>query len=227
MQTGRRADGQTGGLVPLDVERVQQDFPILSRTNRGRRLAYLDSAATAQKPRVVVDVMRDFYLHHNANISRSVHQLSEEATAAYEEAREAVRRFLNAELAEEIIFTSGTTASVNLVAQAWGGATFHAGDEVVVTGYEHHSNFVPWQTVAHRTGAAFRVVPVAADGTLDLEAYQAILGPRTRVVALSHVSNVLGTVTPVAEMVRMAHRVGAIVVVDGAQAVPHLPVDVR
>jgi len=228
-RTVGRSDGQPVGrpLVPLDVERVRADFPILARTTRGQRLAYLDSAATAQKPRVVVDAMRDFYLHHNANISRSVHLLSEEATTAYEEARDTVRRFLNAESAAEIIFTAGTTASVNLVASAWGGATFHAGDEVVVTGYEHHSNFVPWQTVAHRTGAAFRVVPVLADGTLDLDAYRAMLGPRTRLVALSHVSNVLGTITPVAEMARMAHRVGAIVVVDGAQAVPHLPVDVR
>jgi cysteine desulfurase/selenocysteine lyase len=227
MRTGGRADGQTGHLVPLDVERVREDFPILARANRGRRLAYLDSAATAQKPRVVLDVMRDFYLHHNANIARSVHQLSEEATTAYEDAREAVRRFLNAERAEEIIFTSGTTAAINMVAQAWGGATLHAGDEVIVTGYEHHSNFVPWQTVAHRTGAAFRVVPVAEDGTLDLAAYRAMLGPRTRVVALSHASNVLGTVTPIAEMARLAHQAGAIVVVDGAQAVPHMPVDVQ
>jgi cysteine desulfurase/selenocysteine lyase len=214
-------------LIPLDVERVRQDFPILTRTPRGQRLAYLDSAATAQKPRVVVDTMREFYLHHNANISRSVHQLSEEATIAFEEAREVVRRFLNAEAVEEIVFTAGTTAAINLVAQAWGGATLHAGDEVIVTGYEHHSNFVPWQTVAHRTGAAFRMVPVSPDGTVDLDAYQALLGPRTKVVALSHASNVLGTVTPLVEMTRMAHQAGAVVVVDGAQAVPHLPVDVR
>ena len=214
-------------VAPLDVERVRADFPILGRQVRGRRLAYLDSAATAQKPLVVVDAVRDFYLTSNANIARSVHQLGEEATAAYERTREVVRRFINAGSADEIVFTAGTTASLNLVAQAWGAATLQAGDEIVLTLMEHHSNIVPWQMVAHRAGAVLRVVPLAPDGSLDMDAYRGLLTSRTRIVALSHVSNVLGTVNPVAELTDLAHRAGAVVVVDGAQAVPHLPVDVR
>ena len=213
--------------APFDVERVRADFPILARQVRGRRLAYLDSAATAQKPLVVVDAIRDFYLTSNANIARSVHQLGEEATAAYERTREAVRRFINAGSADEIVFTAGTTASLNLVAQAWGAATLQAGDEIVLTLMEHHSNIVPWQLVAHRAGAVLRVVPLTPDGALDLDTYRRLLTTRTRIVALSHVSNVLGTVNPVAELTDLAHRVGAVVVVDGAQAVPHIPVDVR
>ena len=214
-------------VAPLDVERIRADFPILDRQVRGRRLAYLDSAATAQKPLVVVDAIRDFYLTSNANIARSVHQLGEEATAAYERTREVVRRFVNAESADEIVFTAGTTASLNLVAQAWGAATLQAGDEIVLTLMEHHSNIVPWQMVAHRAGAVLRVVPLTPDGALDMDAYRGLLTSRTRIVALSHVSNVLGTVNPVAEMTDLAHRAGAVVVVDGAQAVPHIPVDVR
>ena len=214
-------------VAPLDVERVRADFPILGRQVRGRRLAYLDSAATAQKPLVVVDAVRDFYLTSNANIARSVHQLGEEATAAYERTREVVRRFINAGSADEIVFTAGTTASLNLVAQAWGAATLQAGDEIVLTLMEHHSNIVPWQMVAHRAGAVLRVVPLTPDGSLDMDAYRGLLTSRTRIVALSHVSNVLGTVNPVAELTDLAHRAGAVVVVDGAQAVPHLPVDVR
>ena len=214
-------------VAPLDVERVRADFPILDRQVRGRRLAYLDSAATAQKPLVVVDAVRDFYLTSNANIARSVHQLGEEATAAYERTREVVRRFINAGSADEVVFTAGTTASLNLVAQAWGAATLQAGDEIVLTLMEHHSNIVPWQMVAHRAGAVLRVVPLTPDGSLDLDAYRGLLTSRTRIVALSHVSNVLGTVNPVAELTDLAHRAGAVVVVDGAQAVPHVPVDVR
>jgi cysteine desulfurase/selenocysteine lyase len=214
-------------VAPLDVERIRADFPILDRQVRGRRLAYLDSAATAQKPLVVVDAIRDFYLTSNANIARSVHQLGEEATAAYERTREVVRRFVNAESADEVVFTAGTTASLNLVAQAWGAATLQAGDEIILTLMEHHSNIVPWQMVAHRAGAVLRVVPLTPDGALDMDAYRGLLTSRTRIVALSHVSNVLGTVNPVAEMTDLAHRAGAVVVVDGAQAVPHIPVDVR
>jgi cysteine desulfurase/selenocysteine lyase len=209
-------------VAPLDVERIRADFPILDRQVRGRRLAYLDSAATAQKPLVVVDAIRDFYLTSNANIARSVHQLGEEATAAYERTREVVRRFVNAESADEVVFTAGTTASLNLVAQAWGAATLQAGDEIILTLMEHHSNIVPWQMVA-----VLRVVPLTPDGALDMDAYRGLLTSRTRIVALSHVSNVLGTVNPVAEMTDLAHRAGAVVVVDGAQAVPHIPVDVR
>ena len=224
-----RTGGQAANrpLVPLDVERVRADFPILARQVRGRRLAYLDSAATAQKPLAVVDAVRDFYLTSNANIARSVHQLGEEATATYEQSRAAVRRFLNAATADEIVFTSGTTASMNLVAHTWAAANLEPGDEVVLTLMEHHSNIVPWQMVAHRAGAVLRVVPLTAEGALDLDAYRRLLTTRTRLVALSHASNVLGTVNPVEEMTALAHRVGAVVAVDGAQAVPHLPVDVQ
>jgi cysteine desulfurase/selenocysteine lyase len=211
----------------LDVTRVRADFPILERLIRGRRLAYLDNAATAQKPLVVADAVHDFYTAHNANVVRGVHLLGEEATGAYERAREVVRRFLNAASPEEIVFTHGTTAGLNLIAQAWGGANLHVGDEIVLTMMEHHSNIVPWQMVAHRTGAVLRVVPLTSDGSVDMEAYRGLVTARTKVVAVSHVSNVLGSVAPVVEMAAVAHRVGAIVVVDGAQSVPHMAVDVR
>ena len=211
----------------LDVARVRADFPILERLIRGRRLAYLDNAATAQKPLVVADAVHDFYTAHNANVVRGVHLLGEEATGAFERTREVVRRFLNAGSPEEIVFTHGTTAGLNLVAQAWGGANLQAGDEVVLTVMEHHSNIVPWQMVAHRTGAVLRVVPLTADGSVDMEAYRSLVTARTRVVAVSHVSNVLGTVAPIVEMAAIAHKVGAIIVVDGAQSVPHMSVDVR
>jgi cysteine desulfurase/selenocysteine lyase len=213
--------------APLDIARVRSDFPILERLVRGRRLAYLDNAATAQKPLVVADAVHDFYTAHNANVMRGVHLLGEEATGAFDRARELVRRFLNAASAEEIVFTHGTTAGLNLIANAWGGANLHAGDEIVLTMMEHHSNIVPWQMAAHRTGAVLRVVPLTADGSLDMEAYRSLVTARTKVVAVSHASNVLGTVAPVVEMAAIAHKVGAIVVVDGAQSVPHMAVDVR
>lgn len=211
----------------LDVARVRADVPILERQVRGRRLAYLDSAATAQKPRQVLDAILDFYTHHNANVHRGVHTLGEEATAAWDQAREVVRRFLNAELADEVVFTSGTTGAINLVARSWAEPLLHTGDEILVTTMEHHSNLVPWQMVAHRTGAHLRAVPLLPNGALDLDAYEQLLTPRTRIVAVSHVSNVLGTVNPVAGLAALAHRVGAILVVDAAQSVPHLEVDVR
>ncbi|MEK7380962.1 MAG: cysteine desulfurase [Gemmatimonadota bacterium] len=214
-------------VAALDEARVRADFPILDREIRGCRLAYLDTAATAQKPRVVIDAVADFYRATNANVHRGVHVLSEEATEAYDRSRDRVRRFLNAAAAEEIIFTGGTTAGINLVAQSWGRSTLAAGDEIVLTTLEHHSNIVPWQLIAHEKGAVLRVVPLLADGSVDLDGYRSLLGPRTRMVALSHTSNVLGTVLPVAEMVGLAHQVGALVLVDGAQSVPHFPVDVQ
>jgi cysteine desulfurase/selenocysteine lyase len=225
VKVGRTAERQVGS--ELDVDRVRADFPILERTVRGRRLAYLDSAATAQKPRAVIDAVEGFYRRQNANVHRGVHALGEEATAVYDRARVAAQRFLNAALAEEIVFTSGTTAGINLVAQAWGGAHLRPGDEIVLTTYEHHSNLVPWQLAAQRAGAVLRVVPLPPDGRFDLDAYDRLLSERTRVVAVSHVSNVLGTVTPVAEVAARAHRRGALVVVDGAQSAPHVPVDVQ
>lgn len=214
-------------VAALDEARVRADFPILDREIRGCRLAYLDTAATAQKPRVVIEAVADFYRATNANVHRGVHVLSEEATEAYDQSRDRVRRFLNAAAAEEIVFTGGTTAGINLVAQSWGRSALAAGDEIVLTTLEHHSNIVPWQLVAHEKGAVLRVVPLLADGSVDLDGYRSLLGPRTRMVALSHASNVLGTVLPVAEMVDLAHQVGALVLVDGAQSVPHFPVDVQ
>ncbi len=211
----------------LDESRVRADFPILDRPVGDHRLVYLDSAATAQKPRAVIDAMSDFYFRYNANVHRGVHVLGGEATAAYDRARELVRQFLNVPRVEEVVFTAGTTAAINLVAQSWGGASLRSGDEIILTGYEHHSNLVPWQLAAHRAGALLRVVPLLADGTLDLEAYERLLSGRTRMVAVSHASNVLGTISPVAQMARMAHEVGALVLVDGAQSAPHLPVDVQ
>jgi len=214
-------------VTALDEARVRADFPILDREIRGCRLAYLDTAATAQKPRVVIDAVADFYRATNANVHRGVHVLSEEATEAYDRSRDRVHRFLNAAAAEEIVFTGGTTAGINLVAQSWGRSTLAAGDEIVLTTLEHHSNIVPWQLIAHEKGAVLRVAPLLADGSVDLDGYRSLLGPRTRMVALSHASNVLGTVLPVAEMVSLAHQVGALVLVDGAQSVPHFPVDVQ
>ena len=212
---------------PLDVDRVRADFPILERTVRGHRLAYLDSAATSQRPRRVVEALSAFYLEHNANVHRGVHVLSEEASSAYDRARELGRRLLGASRAEEIVFTAGTTSAINLVAQTWGAAQLKGGDEILITAYEHHSNIVPWQLAAHRVGAVLLVIPTLPDGSLDIEAADALLTPRTRLVAVSHVSNVLGTVSPLAHLIRRAHSVGAAVLVDGAQGAPRLPVNVQ
>ncbi|TFH66760.1 MAG: cysteine desulfurase [Gemmatimonadales bacterium] len=227
MRAGGTLAPSDGLTEALDEARVREDFPVLARRARGKRLAYLDSAASAQKPAAVIEAVRDYYAEHHSNVHRGVHILSEEATAAYEGARETARRFLNAASVEEILFTGGTTAGVNLVAQSWAGANLGPGDEVILTTFEHHSNLVPWQVAAQRAGAALRVVPLEPNGSLDLAAYDALLGPRTRLVAVSHASNVLGTVAPLAEMTRMAHAVGALVFVDGAQSAPHFQVDVQ
>jgi cysteine desulfurase/selenocysteine lyase len=191
----------------------------------GQPLVYLDSAASSQKPASVIEAVQRYYETSHANVHRSIHTLGEEATELYEGARDAVRAFIGARSREEIVFTRGTTESINLVAQAV-GRTLAPGDEILVTELEHHSNLVPWQMVCRDRGTVLRAVPVLPDGYLDLDAYARLLSPRTRVVALAHVSNVLGTINPVARMVEQAHRVGALVLLDGAQAVPHLPVDV-
>ncbi len=210
----------------LDVERIRADFPIFQREINGRPLIYLDSAATAQKPRQVIQALVDFYEQTNANVHRGVHTLSMEATDAYEAARERLARFVGVEDPLEVIFTRNTTESLNLVAICWGRERLRPGDEIVASVLEHHSNLVPWQRVAQETGARIRLVPVGLDGKLDLVAYRQMLSPRTRVVAIGHASNVFGTINPVAEMAEMAHAVGALVVVDGAQSVPHLKTDV-
>ena len=207
--------------------RVRADFPALAQTVHGRRLIYLDSASTAQKPRAVIDAVHRSLERDCANVHRGVHALSVTATDQYEAVRERARRFLGAASADEIVFTRGTTEAVNLVAQSFGRAVLGRGDEVLVSGLEHHSNLVPWQMIAAERGASVVPIPLDARGQLDLSRLASLLSPRARVVAVSHVSNALGTVTPVREIVRLAHAAGAAVLVDGAQAVPHMAVDVR
>jgi cysteine desulfurase/selenocysteine lyase len=207
-------------------ERVRDDFPILRRTIGGYPLVYLDSAATAQKPRAVLDALRAFYERSNANVHRSIHTLGEEATALFEAARDRVRAFIGARFREEIVFTKGTTEAVNLVAFTWARRALQEGDEILLTEMEHHSNLVPWLLLARERRLRLRQIPITDDGRLDLPALDRLLTRRTRLVALTHVSNVLGTVNPVAEIVERAQAAGARVLVDGAQAVPHLPVDV-
>ena len=212
--------------APLDVERIRADFPILQRQVNGRPLVYLDSAATTQKPRQVIDALVDFYTRTNANVHRGVHTLSVEATDAYEAARERIARFIGAEYPEEIVWVRNTTEALNLVAVSWGRANLQPGDEILATLLEHHSNLVPWQRVAQDTGARIRLIRLTPDGTLDMDDYRRLLSPRTRVVALAHASNVLGTISDVGAISEMAHGVGALVVVDGAQSVPNVPTDV-
>ena len=205
-------------------EQTRADFPILSRIVNGHPLVYLDSAASSQKPRSVVEAMARYYETSHANVHRSIHTLGEEATELYEAARDRVQRFINAGAREEIVFTRGTTDGIGIVAEAV-GRTLRAGDEIIVTELEHHSNLVPWQVAARDRGVAIRAIPVVQDGVLDLDAFDRLLGPRTRMVAVAHVSNVLGTIVPVAEIVARARRAGALTLVDGAQAAPHMPVD--
>lgn len=209
-----------------DVAKVRADFPVLTRIIRGNPLVYLDNASTAQKPRAVLEAMDHYYRTTNANVHRGVHTLSGEATSAYEKARERVALFLGAESPREIVFTGGTTASLNLVAQSYAGSVLRPGDEILVTEMEHHSNLVPWQLAAERAGARVKAIPVMDSGGLDLGALERLLGPRTRIVAVSHASNVIGAINPVNAIAEMAHAVGAVVVVDGAQSVPHLRVNV-
>ncbi len=208
------------------ADRCRGDFPILERKINGKPLVYLDSAASSQKPRQVIDAVRRYYETTHANVHRSIHTLGEEATALLEASRDKVREFIGAAEREEVIFTRGTTEAINLVAQAI-GRTIKPGDEVVVTEMEHHSNLIPWQMLCRDRGAVLKAVPVIGDGFLDLEAFSRLLSSRTRVVAVAHVSNVLGTINPVGEIVKRAHATGALVVVDGAQGVPHLPVNVQ
>lgn len=214
--------------LTLDVEALRAEFPILARTVHGDKpLIYFDNAATTQTPKVVLDTWVDYFERYNANIHRGLHRLADEATQAYEHSRDTVREFVNAENVREIIFTRGTTEAINLVAQSWGRSQLEKGDEILVSGLEHHSNIVPWQLLATEKGLTIRVIPVDERGELDLEAYQALFNERTRLVCVSHVSNALGTVNPIAEMTRVAHKHGARILVDGAQAVAHIRVDVQ
>ena len=213
--------------VAFDVAKIRAAFPILSERIHGKPLVYLDSANTSQKPESVLKAMDDYYRHANANIHRATHLLSERATALYEGARTKAATFLNAPDSHAIVFTKGTTDGINLVAQSYGRSTLKAGDEILLSWLEHHSNIVPWQLVAEQTGAVIRVVAINDLGEIDLEQYQALLSPRTRIVALGHVSNALGTINPIKSMTALAHERGAVVLIDGAQAVPHLVVDVQ
>jgi cysteine desulfurase/selenocysteine lyase len=214
------------GAAALDVGAVRRDFPILERLVNGRPLVYLDSGASSQKPVVVIEAERQYYLNSHANIHRGVYVLSEEATLAYERAHEQVAQFINADW-DEVIFTKNTTESLNLVAYAWGLNDLQAGDEVVTTVMEHHSNIVPWQQIAKRTGAKVRYIGITPQGHLDMEQAAERIGPRTKLVSVTHVSNVLGTINPVAEIAKMAHAQGALFCVDGAQSMPHMPIDVQ
>lgn len=212
---------------PLDPERFRADFPILAETSpSGQPLAYLDNAATTQRPRQVIQSLVDVYERHYANVHRGIHYLSDQATDLYEQARERVRRFIGAERAEEVIFTHGATEGINLVARSWGDAFLQPGDEILLTELEHHANLVPWQQAAARTGAQLRYLPITDDGLLDLAQLDRLLSKRTRLVAIAAVSNVLGTINPIDEIARRANSVGAVVLVDAAQSVPHLPLDV-
>ena len=210
-----------------DVERIRKDFPILHEEVHGKPLVYLDNAATSQKPHVVIEALVDYYAKRNSNVHRGLHLLSERATEAYEEARARIQRFLNAAHSREIIFVRGTTEGINLVAQTYGRRAVGAGDEVVITALEHHSNIVPWQMLCEEKHGTLRVVPINDAGKVDVEAYEAMLGERTRLVAIAHVSNALGTILPVQRMIEAAHQRDIPVLVDGAQAAPHLRVDVQ
>ena len=214
--------------MSLNVQQVRKDFPILERETRpGIRLVYLDSTATSQKPLPVIEAMSEFYRRSNANIHRGVHTLAEEATAMYEQAREKIARFINAPSAQQVIYTRNTTESINLVAYTWARANLKPGDMIVLTEMEHHSNLVPWQILAAEKGVVLEFIQVTEEGLLNIDSYRALLERGPRMVAFTHMSNVLGTINPAAEIIRMAHEAGAVTLVDGAQSVPHLRVDVQ
>jgi len=211
----------------FDVEKIRRDFPLLNARVHGKPLVYLDNGATSQKPQVVIDALNQYYRAENSNIHRGVHYLSELATNSYENAREKLRCFVNAKAKQEIVFVRGTTEAINLVAQSYGRAFLKAGDEIIVSAMEHHSNIVPWQMLCEQVGARLRVIPINHHGELVLEEYRELLNERTKFVAVTHVSNALGTVVPVKEIVRLAHEQNIPILIDGAQAVPHLKVDVQ
>jgi cysteine desulfurase/selenocysteine lyase len=217
----------TALAIPLDVQTIRADFPILSTTAHGKPLVYLDNAATTQKPKAVLEAIASYYTTGNANVHRGVHYLSGKATDLFENARARVATFLGAASPREIVFTRNATEGINLVAQSWGRASLRAGDEVLISAMEHHSNIVPWQLLCEEKGARLRVIPMSDSGELDMAAFAGLLSARTRIVAVSAMSNALGTVNPVEEIVRQAHAAGAVVLVDGAQASYHMPIDVQ
>ncbi|MBT1699875.1 cysteine desulfurase [Fulvivirgaceae bacterium PWU4] len=211
----------------LNVEKLRAEFPVLHQQVNGRDLVYFDNAATNQKPKRVIDALVGYYTGYNANIHRGIHTLAEKATKAFEETRHTAKVFINAPSAEEIIFTRGVTESINLVAATYGRAFVKEGDEIIISNLEHHSNIVPWQLVCEEKKAKLKIIPVSQDGVLNLEAYKTLLSPRTRIVAVNHASNSLGTINPVKEIIRLAHEAGAVILIDGAQAGAHLPIDVQ
>ncbi len=228
---GEESPDRRGSLATLgmnfDVERIRREFPILSRSARGKPLVYLDNAATTQKPQAVIDRIVRYYSEENSNVHRGVHFLSEVATAAYEDVRTTVKRFLNARSEKEIVFTRGTTEGINLVTQSWGRKNIGAGDEIIISAIEHHSNIVPWQMLAEEKGAKLRIIPVNDAGEVDIAEYERMLNRRVKIVSVGHASNALGTINPIAKMTTMAHAHGALILIDGAQGVPHIPVDVQ
>jgi len=211
----------------IDIQKIRNDFPILNQEVNGKPLIYLDNGATTQKPQCVIDAIANYYQTTNSNVHRGAHTLSDQATQLFEDARITLQKFLNANKSEEIIWTRGTTESINLVAQTWVRSNVGPGDEIIVTGMEHHSNIVPWQMVCEQTGATLKVIPVKDDGSLDFEGYKALLNENTKFVSVVHVSNALGTINPVKEIIELAHEVGAKTLIDGAQAVAHWDIDVQ
>ncbi len=218
---------RTAVLERFDVERIRKDFPILTRTVNGKPLVYLDNGATTQKPKQVIDAIVDYYTQLNSNVHRGVHHLSQLATDAYEVTRRKLQPYINANHEHEIIITKGTTDSINLVASCYGRAFVHEGDEIVISAMEHHSNIVPWQMLCEEKGAILKVIPISDSGELDMDAYRALLSERTKMVAVTYVSNTLGTINPVREIIALAHAVGAPVLLDAAQAIQHIPIDVQ
>ncbi len=211
----------------FDVQAIRQHFPVLNRVVKGKPLVYFDNAATTQKPQVVIDALANYYKNYNANIHRGIHSLAEEATAAYEATRDTVQQFINAKEREEIIFTRGVTESINLVAYTWARTNLKAGDEIIISGMEHHSNIVPWQLIAEMTGAKLKVIPVNDNGELIMEEFHQLLNEKVKLVSVVHASNSLGTINPVKEIIDAAHQVGAVVMIDGAQSTVHLDIDVQ
>jgi cysteine desulfurase/selenocysteine lyase len=211
----------------LDIAAIREQFPVLNRKVKGRSLIYFDNAATSQKPQQVLDTLLHYYSNYNANIHRGIHTLAEEATAAFEETRDAVQQFIHSPSREHIIFTRGTTEGINLVAYTWGRQNIKAGDEIIVSAMEHHSNIVPWQILCEEKNAVLKIIPVNDAGELLMDAYQKLLGPKTKLVSVVHASNVLGTVNPVKQMIELAHAAGAVVLVDGAQSAVHMEIDVQ
>lgn len=217
----------TTAAPKFDVAKIRKQFPTLSRKVNNHALIYFDNAATAQKPEVVINALDDYYRTFNANIHRGLHALAEEATSAFELTRTTVQHFLNAARREEIIFTSGTTGSINLVASTWGRANLKAGDEVIISTMEHHSNIVPWQLICEEKGASLKIIPISDEGELDMDAYRSLLNENTRFVSIAHVSNSLGTINPAKEIIKLAHNAGAVALLDGAQSSVHLDIDVQ